>query len=172
MLRDEIKQHLSRVCAILNSHHVEYMVVGGAAVSHYGFSRPSGIGGFTTDPKPDLDFWYKPTIENFESLIRALNELQIDVTDLKKIVFDKNHTFLKIPHENFHTDFLPVMAGLDSFRDSIKKADSTTIEKVTIKIISYDDLLANKRAVNRNIDQSDINELQRFRSKKRRGKRM
>lgn len=53
-----------------------------------GFSRPSGIGGFTTDPKPDLDFWYKPTIENFENLIRALNELQVDVMDLKKIVIE------------------------------------------------------------------------------------
>ena len=46
MISEEIKQYLVKVCTILNSHNVEYLVVGGAAVSHHGFNRPSGIGQF------------------------------------------------------------------------------------------------------------------------------
>jgi hypothetical protein len=37
----------------------------------------------------DLDFWYKPTNENFQRLILALDELKIDTSELKELVFDK-----------------------------------------------------------------------------------
>jgi hypothetical protein len=77
MISEEIKQYLVKVCTILNSHNVEYLVVGGAAVSHYGFNRPSGIGQHNSKLKADLDFWYNPTVANFQNLVRALDELKI-----------------------------------------------------------------------------------------------
>jgi hypothetical protein len=46
MIGEGIKQYLVKVCTILNFHNVEYLVVGGAAVSHHGFNRPSGISQF------------------------------------------------------------------------------------------------------------------------------
>lgn len=170
MVSEEIKQYLVKVCTILNSHHVEYLVVGGAAVSHYGFNRPSGIGQYNSKLKADLDFWYNPTIKNYQNLIHALEELEVDTSDLKNLVFDKKHTFIKIPHENFHTDFLPVMEGLDSFRNSNEKAKIIDIGGVSLSILSYDDLIANKRAANRKTDQSDIDELEKIR--KRQGRDM
>lgn len=72
MITHELKPYLVRVCKILNSHEVEYLIVGGAAVSHYGFNRPSGIGQYRSELKVDLDFWYNPTTENFEKPILAL----------------------------------------------------------------------------------------------------
>ena len=170
MVSEEIKQYLIKVCAILNSHNVGYLVVGGAAVSHYGFNRPSGIGQYNSTLKADLDFWYNPTVENYQNPVHALDDLEVDTSDLKKLVFDKKHTFIKIPHNDFHTDFLPVMAGLDSFRDSNEKAEIIEIGGVSLRILSYDDLIANKRAVNRKTDQSDIEELDKIRKKQRRGK--
>ena len=107
MISEEIKQYLVKVCTILNSHNVEYLVVGGAAVSHYGFNRPSGIGQHNSKLKADLDFWYNPTVENFQNLVRALDELKIDTSDLKELVFDKKRTFLKIPQEDFIQIFFP-----------------------------------------------------------------
>ncbi len=167
MLSDEIKQYLSKVCKVLNAHEVEYIVVGGAAVNYHGLYRPSGIGSYADQFKTDLDFWYNPTISNFETLIMALAELDVDTTDLKRLVFDKNTTFLKIPHKDFHTDFLPVMAGLDSFRLSREQADIIDIDGVALKVLSYDDLLTNKRTVNRKIDQSDIVGLKAAKRKKK-----
>jgi hypothetical protein len=167
MLSDETKLHLVKVCAILNSHEVDYIVVGGAAVSHYGYNRPSGIGQYSVEPKPDLDFWYNPSIDNFEKIIVALDDLAVDTADLKSLVFDKKHTFLKIPRSNFHMDFLPIMEGLDSFRECRGRATKVIVDDVPILIVSYDDLITNKRAVNRKIDQSDITELGKIRRKKR-----
>lgn len=168
MIGEGLKQYLIKICGVLNSHHVEYLVVGGAAVSHYGFNRPSGIGQFNSNLKADLDFWYNPTAENYHNLVQALDELQVDTTDLKELIFDKKRTFLKIPHEDFHTDFLPIMAGLDSFLSCNSKAEIIDIGGVTLRILSYDDLIANKRTVNRKTDQSDITELSKMR--RRRGK--
>jgi len=172
MLSEEIKRYLIKVCTILNSHNVEYLVVGGAAVSHYGFNRSSGIGHYNSTLKADLDFWYNPTVENYQNLVHALDELDVDTTDLKKLVFDKKHTFLKIPHEDFHTDFLPVMEGLDSFRNCNVKAEIINIGGVSLRILSYDDLITNKRAVNRKTDQLDITELTKVQKRKRRSKRI
>ena len=85
MISQEVQKYLVKVCTILNSHDVEYLVVGGAAVSHYGYNRPSGIGQLETDFKTDLDFWYNPTIENFQNIVSALDDLDIDTSDLKNL---------------------------------------------------------------------------------------
>lgn len=170
MITQELKPYLLRVGKILNAHEVDYLIVGGAAVSHYGFNRPSGIGQYRSELKVDLDFWYNPTIENFEKILNALDELSVHTSDLRKMVFDGKRTFLKIPHVNFHTDFLPRMEGLTSFRESKSNADKLTIDGVSFPVISLDDLILNKRAVNRKIDQSDIEELNRLRKKKGKSK--
>lgn len=167
MITHELKPYLLAVCKILNAHEVDYMIVGGAAVSHYGFNRPSGIGQYHAQLVVDLDFWYNPTIENFEKILNALDELSVDTSELRKIVFDGKRTFLKIPHENFHTDFLPQMSGLKSFRESARNADKITIDGVPLSIISLDDLMLNKREVNRAIDHSDIDQLNKLRKSKK-----
>lgn len=167
MITHELKPYLLAVCKILNAHKVDYMIVGGAAVSHYGFNRPSGIGQYHSALVVDLDFWYNPTIENFEKILNALDELSVDTSELRKIVFDGKRTFLKIPHDNFHTDFLPQMAGLKSFRESARNADKVAIDGVSVPVISLDDLILNKREVNRAIDHSDIDELNKLKKGKK-----
>jgi len=173
MIGSEIRPYLTKVCTTLNSHDVDYIIVGGAAVSHYGYNRPSGIGQYHTGLKADLDFWYNPTIENFQKILGALHDLDVDTTDLKKLVFDNKRTFLKIPHEEFHTDFLPVMLGLDSYRTSKRGAEETEIDGVKIHVLSLDDLILNKAAVRRKTDLSDITELKKIQTKKKkRGKHL
>jgi hypothetical protein len=68
----------------------------------------------TPEIDADLDFWYKPTNENFQRLILALDELKIDTSGLKELVFDPKKTFLRVPHEGFHTDFLSEMKSTSS----------------------------------------------------------
>jgi predicted nucleotidyltransferase len=170
MISSEVKQYLVKVCTILDAHHVEYLVVGGAAVSHYGFNRPSGIGQQDPNLKVDLDFWYNPTIVNFQNIIRSLDQLDVETSDLKNLIFDKSHTFLKIPYKDFHMDFLPKMDGLNSFRLSKQNSELIDLSGVTVHILSLEDLVLNKRAVNRPADQIDINELNKIKKRKRHGK--
>jgi predicted nucleotidyltransferase len=159
MIANEVRESLQKVCSVLNKNKVEYIVVGGVAVGYHGYRRISGISTYKPEMKTDLDFWYKPTIENFTNLVRALENLEVKNESLKKIVFDPKKTFLKIPHSNFHTDFLPTMLGLESFQESKKNAAKETLDGNDLHILSYDDLIKNKMAVGRNIDKEDIKEL-------------
>ena len=167
MVSGETREKLIRVCAVLNKHGVDYLVVGGAAVNFYGHRRPSGPVVSHPDLTIDLDFWYNPTIENFHKLIEALANLEVDTTELKTIVFNPKSTYLKIPHDTFHTDFLPIIPGVNSFRDSKRNAEKSNVNGTEILFISYSDLIQSKLALNRKIDKTDIDELDRLNKNKR-----
>ena len=97
----------------------------------------------------------------------ALDELKIDTSGLKELVFDPKKTFLRVPHEGFHTDFLPEMKGLAPFRECKKNAKELEFDGTTIHILSLEDLILNKKAVNRAVDLSDAEELEKIRNNKR-----
>lgn len=50
-------------------HEVDYLLIGGASVVFHGYTRSTA----------DIDFWYDPTISNFEKIINAIKEYGIDV---------------------------------------------------------------------------------------------
>ncbi len=168
MMASDVLRCLHKVCASLDRYRVAYIIVGGAAVSHYGYNRPSGIGNYKPELKVDLYFWYKPTIENFHRLVDALTDIGVDTKVLRGIVFNKDKTFLKIPHDEFHTDFLPVIEGLNSFRECKDRAEIVEVDGLKLPVLSYDDLIINKRHINRINDQADIDELEKIRKGKRR----
>ncbi|MFM7485946.1 MAG: hypothetical protein ACKO13_03385 [Cytophagales bacterium] len=160
MISNEVRQSLQLVCSTLNKNNVDYLVVGGTAVAFYGYQRVSGI--FLLDKpeiKIDLDFWYNPTNENFVNLLNALSDLEIEVSDLKHMVFDPHKTYLKIPHSSFHMDFLPQMKGLPSFKSCKLKSVKVNLDENDLHIISKEDLLINKSAVSRDIDKKDLDSL-------------
>lgn len=101
MIGSEAERYLAKVCSALNSHGVDYIVVGGAAVSHYGYNRPSGIGDYKENLKVDLDFWYKPSIESYLKILDALDDLEVDTSELRNLVFDKDTTSSKFLIEIF-----------------------------------------------------------------------
>ncbi len=160
MMATEVSDALEKVLPALAKYNVEVLVIGGLAVGHYGHNRISG-GPVKGDIKVDLDFWYKPTTENYINLVKALKELDVDTADLERRTFDPKKSFLKIPHKTFHTDFLPQVMGLDSFQESKKKCTFLTIGDHQVAVIGRDDLVKNKRAVNRAIDKSDIDALEK-----------
>jgi len=162
MINNEIRSSLQKTCSALNNNHVEYLLIGGVAVGFYGYQRISGAG-FPGRPEivHDIDFWYKPTVENFTNLVKALDELEIDTTTLKSIVFDSKKTFLRIPFDTFKTEFLPQISGLTSFSECKKSATKIELDGNEILIISLSDLLKNKETVAREIDKQDIEELKK-----------
>jgi predicted nucleotidyltransferase len=162
----DVRHFLTRVCVILNKHDVDYLVIGGAAVNYYGYNRVSRLEQKDSKMKADLDFWYRPTIGNFSKLIKALAELEVDTTDLKELTFDPKRTFLKIPHDEFQTDFLPIMEGIAAYKECKARAETVEIDNTKINVISYDDLIANKKAINREMDQEDIKSLEATRKNK------
>ena len=167
MISELSRAPLSKVCTVLSKYEVEYIIVGGTAVQYHGYHRPSSITISKPEIDADLDFWYKPTNENFQHLIFALDELKVDTSGLKELVFDPKKTFLRVPHEGFHTDFLPEMKGLAPFRECKKNAKGLDLNGTTVHILSLEDLILNKKAANRAVDLSDAEELEKIRSNKR-----
>jgi predicted nucleotidyltransferase len=154
-----IKEALVSICTLLNRHEVDYLVIGGVAVIFHGYTRATA----------DLDFWYKPTVDNFNKIIKAFKEFGIDVSELEKAVFDPKKTFLRFPTPGFRTELLPSIAGDLSFKDAKEKAENIELAGVNIPIIGYHDLVNNKKATNRLRDQADIEELAKRRNKTQEG---
>jgi hypothetical protein len=160
MISNEVRSTLQIVCAALNKHKVDCMLVGGTAVAFYGFQRISGVFISTdSEVKIDHDFWYSATNENFFRLLKSLSDLGVDTSDLEQLVFDPKRTFLKIPFATFHTDFLPQMKGLDSYRECKKRNERIVLDENELYIISKNDLLNIRAAANRSSDQRDLDAL-------------
>lgn len=75
MLHEDFKELL----ILLENNEVEYLLVGGYAVSYYGYPRYTG----------DMDIWFNSNYENALKLIKVLNQfgfasLNINIEDLKK----------------------------------------------------------------------------------------
>jgi hypothetical protein len=66
---------LLKICEVFNKHDLKCMIVGGTAVALHGYFRHSmNISGEIAD-KPDIDFWFNPTYENYFNLLNALSDL-------------------------------------------------------------------------------------------------
>lgn len=156
-MTNEIRDSLRTVCDVLNRHGVDYLLIGGMAVGFHGYPRATA----------DLDFWYEPRTENFHRIIEALEELGVDTSSLKEVVFDPKKTYLRIPQQNFRLEFLPSIPGVASFRASMENASETRLDGVLIKILSYDDLIKNKETLGRAVDRQDVEELRRRRETER-----
>lgn len=83
-MESSLTDSILTVCRTLNKFSVEYIVVGGTAVALHGYYRHSmNVAGEIAE-KPDLDFWYNPTYDNYFRLLNALEELGQDVTQFKE----------------------------------------------------------------------------------------
>lgn len=59
-MENNLVESVAKVCKILNTHSVEYLMIGGAAVALHGFYRLSHDSSGRLMEKPDLDFWDNP----------------------------------------------------------------------------------------------------------------
>jgi hypothetical protein len=160
-MENELFESLMKVCQIFNKHAVEYLVIGGSAVAFHGYPRPSmATSGKMTD-KPDLDFWYNPTYDNYYKILDAMHELGEDVSELKAEKSpDPKKSFFRMTRVEYTLDLLPEVPGLSRFRSSYTERIQPKLGEVTVPVISYKDLIANKEKQGRPKDMEDIRELE------------
>jgi predicted nucleotidyltransferase len=135
----------------LERANVEYLIIGGVAVNIHGFQRATG----------DLDIWFNPTKENFKRLLICFQKLGYDISDFEKSTKTLSETIIRLPLESFYIEMLPFLDGKSDFDSIHKRSDSITVEGLTVKVISYDDLIACKANVHRAKDLEDIAQLER-----------
>lgn len=151
-----ISEDLSELISILNSHQIEFMVVGAHALGQYTEPR------FTSD----LDLFLRKTEENMQRLADALAEfgMPIDRESLKGMI-EKDRAMIIIGAPPNRVDFLNFLTGLD-FDDAYPRTEIRSIGSTKAPFISKQDLITAKRAVGRPKDLADLAALMETEDKK------
>lgn len=154
---------IRHVCGTFNRNSVEYMLVGGTAVALHGYYRRTTAANGEVVDKPDLDFWYNPSPENYFRLLNAVEELGKDVTKHRNVtVIDPRKAFLKFPFEDYTLDLLPNVKAPLKFGPSFARRQVFDSEGVEISFISLEDLIQDKEISPRPKDIDDIEHLRRL----------
>ena len=136
---------------LLHKYGVRYLIVGGEAVIYYGHVRLTG----------DIDIFYENTARNSNALFKALNDFWNDDTpgvESAEELRRKGMVFqFGIPPNRI--DLMNSITRVE-FDDAWEKK---VIKKIVYKkkefavyYIGIDDLIKNKKAVNRNKDKDDL----------------
>lgn len=133
---------------LLRSAKIEYLLVGGYAVGHYGFPRATG----------DLDIWVANHDENATRLVEALRKFGFDVPELNKSLFKKPKHVVRMGVPPIRLKILSSIDGVD-FQDCYPRRETAEIDGVDVDLISLADLKENKRASGRHQDLTDLEKL-------------
>ena len=120
-MENKLAESILKVCGVFNKNFVEYIIVGGTAVALHGYFRQSmNMAGAIAD-KPDLDFWYNPTYQNYFKLLDSLQELGQQVSAFKEEQSpNPKKSFFKYEFEDFTLDLLPELKASLRFNKSFK----------------------------------------------------
>jgi hypothetical protein len=155
-----LSESILNVCSVLNKNLVQYLLVGGTAVALHGYFRYSRNDAGEVINKPDLDFWYNPTYENYFNLLNAIRELGQDVTEFEnEKAPNPKQSFFKYKFDKFDLDLLPELKAQLKFKDCFERREVVTFNDVTIPFLSYEDLILDKETNPRPKDISDIEHL-------------
>lgn len=130
---------------LLNSERVEYLLVGGYAVGHYGYPRATG----------DIDIWIAVDPANAAALVRAFQEFGFSAGSLSADMFLASNRVLRVGVPPLQIDIISGVEGID-FARSFSNRKVTMLDSVEVNVISLEDLKANKRAVGRPKDLDDL----------------
>ncbi|HEY1688577.1 MAG TPA: nucleotidyl transferase AbiEii/AbiGii toxin family protein [Solirubrobacteraceae bacterium] len=141
-----------RIFAVLDTHHVEYVVVGGIAVQAHGHVRMTN----------DIDLIPSPSPGNLDRLAAALIELHARVLNpgSEHLAIDAlmlpRATLWQFSTQHGDIDVLHDAPGAAPFPQLRERALVIALDRRAIPIASRDDLIAMKRAAARPVDLADI----------------
>lgn len=141
-------QRLQGVFASLNSHDVQYLVIGGIAVVLYGVPRATF----------DLDILIRPDRENAARLLEALLAAGLATAELTTAdeVLANEITVFK---DRVRIDVQTATPGL-TFEEAWRRREKMEYHGASFFVVSREDLIASKRAAGRQVDLQDVQMLQ------------
>jgi predicted nucleotidyltransferase len=143
-----LSQDFKEFVELLLKHKVEYLIVGGYAVSVHGHPRFTG----------DLDIWLNPTTENAAKIVMVVNEFGFASFKLTISDFTKEGNIIQLGYPPLRIDLLTAIDGV-AFVDCYANKKEVVIDGLMVNFIGYQDLLKNKQQSGRPKDIDDINNL-------------
>ena len=148
----ELPQDFKELLELLNRHNVRYLLIGGYAVGLYGYPRSTN----------DIDIVIASDVENANRLVAALTEFGFGETSVSPELFTRKNSRVILGIEPMAVDLLNYLVGTN-FEQAFEKRRLVEAEGIQISLISYDDLIANKRSVGRLHDLGDVEKLEKLR---------
>ncbi|HMO62603.1 MAG TPA: hypothetical protein PKC39_11430 [Ferruginibacter sp.] len=148
-----VPEHRQMLLALLR-HKVNFMLIGGYAVIHYGYERTTG----------DMDIWLQLGNDNKNRLLAALAEFGIDAADivqLQQMNFDNALPVFFIGEPPRRIDFVTAVNRV-VFDDAINNATYFKLDNEQIPVIHYNDLVQSKIFTGRAKDMADVEELKKI----------
>jgi len=133
---------------LLNSHDVQYLIVGGYAVGFHGYPRATG----------DLDVWIAQEPQNARNMVNVLHAFGFGSSAVTEELFLKERQVIRMGVPPVRIEILTTVSGVD-FSTCYSRTQSTEFDGIGVRIISLSDLKANKRACGRTKDLNDLEHL-------------
>ena len=133
---------------LLNAHRVEYLVIGGYAVGHYGYPRYTA----------DIDIWIAPTAETAEKVMAALREFGFDAPDITADLFTRERSIVRMGVPPVRIEITNSIDGVE-FDACYARRAVECVDDTAANLISLEDLKTNKRASGRHKDLDDLQHL-------------
>lgn len=151
----------------LARHKVDYLLIGGLAVSLHGVERAT----------MDVDITVAMNPDNLSALIEAAKELKLSPVLPVPLESLRDPELMRHWHTERHLEVFalrtPDLAGVTvdvllfppvEFDGMASRADVFKVANTAIRVVCIDDLIALKQAAGRPIDLADIEHLQRIKA--------
>ena len=134
----------------LKKHRVKFVLVGGFAVSYYGYVR-------TTQ---DIDILVFPSTANAKKMVAVLKDFGFGGICFSQAVFEKEGTAIHLGAEPNRIDILTSLKGVSNGSIFLNKK-AIRLRNISVNVISFKDLLRCKRSSSRLKDLADAEMLEK-----------
>lgn len=151
---DIFDEEILKFWKALSNHGVKYIMIGGLATNIHGFQRYTG----------DMDIWIEDTPENRFALRKAFTEAGMeDYPMLETMQFVPGWTNFRL-NNGLELDIITVMKGLEEyhFDECLSIATIADFNGLMVPFLHINQLIINKKIINRPKDQIDVSELEKI----------
>jgi len=144
----DTQQDFKELLELFNEHKVEYIIVGAYALAYHGAPRFTG----------DMDIFVKPSVENAKKIVSGLSGFGFGSLNLTVEDFQTPNSVIQLGVPPVRIDIITSLTGV-----TWKEADQGKVEglygNIPVPFLGKKQFIANKRAIGRTKDLSDIEAL-------------
>lgn len=136
--------------SLLNRNEVEYLVIGGHAMTAHDRPRYTG----------DLDIWVRPEIQNAERTVKTIGDFGFGSLQVTREDFLTSKYFIQIGYEPVRIDITADISGV-TFDEAYPKKKIVDVLGIKVPFIGVQELIKNKIASGRDQDLVDVKRLRK-----------
>ena len=133
---------------LLNSHQVDYLIVGAFALAFHGHPRSTG----------DIDILVRPTAENAARIEKVISGFGFASTGLSAQDFQSAGRVVQLGQSPNRIDLITSLSGVD-FDEAWDNRVAAEVDSLPLFFIGIEELAKNKRATDRPQDRADLEAL-------------